>query len=70
MKNRNELIKKLIYRSNHMGTRELDMILGKFAEENLDKMSYGNILIYELFLDSTNKKDQQEIITELRKIFP
>lgn len=46
--NQNKLIKKLIYLSNHRGTRELDIIFGNFSakylqhfnEQELDEYNY------------------------------
>jgi len=33
MINKNMLIKKIIYRSNHRGTKEMDLLLGKFVNK-------------------------------------
>ena len=52
MENRSVFIKKLIYRSKYTGTRETDILLGRFAENHLDKLSDDNLLYYEKLLQS------------------
>lgn len=52
MRNRSVFIKKLIYRSKYTGTRETDILLGKFAENYLYKLSDDNLLSYEKLLQS------------------
>lgn len=44
-------LKKLLYRSWHRGCKETDIILGRFADENLHKMDFATIDIYEKLLD-------------------
>ncbi len=49
---REVLIKKLIYQSNHRGCKETDFILGDFANENCEKMTSDELEIYaELLLE-------------------
>ena len=80
MKNRSVFIKKLIYRSKYTGTRETDILLGKFAENYLYKLSDDNLLSYEKLLQSgdpriwrlsidveTTKSDKEEYIINLIK---
>jgi antitoxin CptB len=45
------LIRKLIYRSWHRGTKELDMILGNFAESNLHNLNETELNEYLVILD-------------------
>lgn len=47
-------IKRLRYRSWHRGWKETDLILGRFADESLDKMSIEEIDIYEKLLDEND----------------
>lgn len=47
-------IKRLRYRSWHRGWKETDLILGSFADENIDKMSESEIDIYEKLLDEND----------------
>ena len=47
----NILIRKLIYRSWHRGTKELDMILGNFAESNLHNLNETELNEYLVILD-------------------
>ena len=80
MKNRSVFIKKLIYRSKYTGTRETDILLGKFAENYLSKLSDDNLLSYEKLLQSGDpriwrlsidvektKSDKEEFIINLIK---
>lgn len=44
--------KRLRYRSWHCGTKELDLLLGRFAEIHLDQFDDGDIALYEEILES------------------
>jgi antitoxin CptB len=39
MESLEKLKKRLLYQSQHRGTKELDLLLGKFAEKNLPSMT-------------------------------
>lgn len=45
-------VKRLKYRSRHRGTKELDMLLGRFAERHLDAMTAAEIELYEAILEA------------------
>lgn len=45
-------VKRLKYRSRHRGTKELDMLLGRFAEQHLDGMTGAEIELYEAILEA------------------
>lgn len=47
-------IKRLRYRSWHRGWKETDLILGQFADENLEKMSAETLDAYEQLLDEND----------------
>ncbi|MEL0232176.1 MAG: succinate dehydrogenase assembly factor 2 [Hyphomicrobiales bacterium] len=49
---KNEFQNKLIYRSWHRGTKELDLILGNFIEDNISDMKESEIKVYEDLLAS------------------
>ena len=49
---KNEFQNRLIYRSWHRGTKELDLILGNFISENIDVMSDDEIKEIEALLKS------------------
>jgi antitoxin CptB len=50
------LIKKLLYRSNHRGTKEMDLLIGGFAKENLQSLNADELKEFELILNYTDKK--------------
>jgi antitoxin CptB len=50
MKNKEILKKQIIYRSNHRGTREVDLILGGFVKKYIDKLSDSDLKDLEKFL--------------------
>ena len=52
----NNLIKKLLYRSNHRGTKEMDLLIGGFAKENLKKLTPIELEEFELLLNFTDKE--------------
>jgi len=39
MINKEFLKKQIIYRSTHRGTKEMDLLLGNFVKENIDKFN-------------------------------
>ena len=43
--------KRLLYRSWHRGTREMDLLLGRFAECNLPTFSARQVELYEALLE-------------------
>lgn len=43
--------KRLLFRSWHRGTREMDLLLGRFAERNLPAFSQRQVDLYEALLE-------------------
>ncbi len=43
--------KRLIYRSRHRGTKELDLLVGAFAERHLAEMDAGQLDRFEALLE-------------------
>ena len=54
--NIDQLKKKIIYRSNYRGTKEMDKLLGAFTNKYIDKLSIENLYYLEklLNLDDNN----------------
>ena len=44
--------KRLKYRSQHRGTKELDLLLGRFAAERLDALDAGQVDRFEALLEA------------------
>ena len=49
--NIDQLKKKIIYRSNYRGTKEMDKLLGAFTKKYIDKLSAEDLLNLEKLLD-------------------
>ena len=51
-----ELKKKIIYRSNYRGTKEMDKLLGSFTKTYIDQLNKEDLIKLEIFLniDDTN----------------
>ena len=51
-----QIKKKIIYRSNYRGTKEMDKLLGAFINKYLDRLNYEelNDLIKFLEIDDNN----------------
>ena len=58
---------KLRYRSWHRGTKEADLFLGKFFENNISKMTYNEMLLYEDFLNLVQDNDILSIVQGKKK---
>ena len=46
-----QLKKKIIYRSNYRGTKEMDKILGSFTKQYIDKLSVNDLNDLEKLLN-------------------
>ena len=49
--NIDELKKKIIYRSNYRGTKEMDKLLGAFTKKYIDELSTNDLLDLEKLLN-------------------
>ena len=54
--NIDDLKKKIIYRSNYRGTKEMDKLLGTFIKKNIDNLNHEDLIDLEklLNIDDTN----------------
>ena len=64
----NNLIKKLLYRSNHRGTKEMDLLIGGFANENLNKLNSDELKEFELLLNFTDKELSSWLVDNKKNI--
>lgn len=46
--------KRLIFRSWHRGTREIDLLLGKFADEHMPRLDEAQLAQYDRFLNNSD----------------
>ena len=49
--NIDQLKKKIIYRSNYRGTKEMDKLLGAFTKKYIDELSLNDLSDLDEFLD-------------------
>tara|TARA_B100000902_G_C26422370_1_gene487459 strand:- start:68 stop:334 length:267 start_codon:yes stop_codon:yes gene_type:complete len=50
-------LNKLRYRSWHRGTKEADLLLGKFFDLNIENFNKNTYILYEDFLNIINDND-------------
>ena len=46
-----QLKKKIIYRSNYRGTKEMDKLLGTFIKKYINSLNYNDLIDLEKLLD-------------------
>ena len=46
--------KRILYRSHRRGTREMDLLLGSFADRHVTEMSVGQLGRFEALLESSD----------------
>ena len=46
-----QLKKKILYRSNYRGTKEMDQLLSSFAKKYIDKLNYDDLIDLEKLLN-------------------
>ena len=80
MKNKKNLIKQIIYRSTHRGTKEMDILMESFVKKNInnlndnelndlnDILNYEDEILYKLYFEKDNdKSDKKNKIIKLLK---
>ena len=53
--NNTDFIKKLIFRSSHRGTKEMDLVLGGYFKKNYNTLSDKELVEFEKLLDFSDK---------------
>ncbi|MBI1327334.1 MAG: succinate dehydrogenase assembly factor 2 [Alphaproteobacteria bacterium] len=43
--------RQLLYRAKHRGTKELDILLGRYAERNVEAMNEADMALFTEFLE-------------------
>ena len=51
-----QLKKKIIYRSNYRGSKEMDKLLSNFVKQIIDKFNYQELKDLEIFLNLDDEK--------------
>lgn len=47
--------RKALFRSWHRGTREMDLVLGRFADAQIDRLSDAELIDYELLMKAPDR---------------
>ena len=68
-KNTEIIRKKILFRSWHRGTKEMDLVLGTYADNNLSNMSYDELMHFQSFLNLSDPDLYKWLISE-EKAFP
>ena len=68
-KNTEIIRKKILFRSWHRGTKEKDLILGTYADNNLSSMSNDDLMHFQNFLNLSDPDLYKWLISE-EKGFP
>ena len=58
------LRKKILFRSWHRGTKEMDLILGEFANNNVRNMDLGDLNKFQVFLNLSDPDLYKWIVAE------
>ena len=74
MKNNKSLKRKIIYRATHRGSKEMDLLLGNFVKDNINKLDLENLESLVLTDDETlkeiyYKKNESLDINKIFKVF-
>ena len=56
--------KRALYRANHRGTKEMDILIGKYAKTELMGMSEGDLEQFEKFLSVPDRELEGWIIRD------
>ena len=74
-KNKKNLIKQIIYRSSHRGTKEMDILMGNFVKKNIAKLNdrdlndlneilnYEDEILHKIYFEKT-----KDILIKNKKI--
>lgn len=58
------LRKRLVYQSQHRGTKEMDVVLGDFAKQHINSMSFENLKKFESLLALSDQNLQVMLYKE------
>ena len=65
-KNTEIIRKKILFRSWHRGTKEMDLILGTYADNNLSLMSNDDLMHFQNFLNLSDPDLYKWLISEVK----
>ena len=71
--NKQNLINKIIYRSQYRGTKEMDIFVSEFVKSIIDSLSFSDLVDLDKLVNMNDediiKISRQEIIFKNNKIF-
>ena len=47
--------RRVLFRSWHRGIREMDLVLGRFADDNIDQLSDDELTVYEALMEAPDR---------------
>ena len=71
--NKQNLINKIIYRSQYRGTKEMDIFVSTFVKSIIDSLSFGDLVDLDILVNMNDediiKISKREMIFKNNKIF-
>ena len=61
--------RRVLFRSWHRGIREMDLVLGRFADDNIDQLSDDELTVYEALMEVPDR-DLLRWVTEEAPVPP
>ena len=54
--------RRALWRATHRGSKEMDFLLGRFAEQTLDGMNAAEIAVFERLIDSPDPAIESSVL--------
>ena len=63
-------LKKLFFKASHRGTKEMDILLGNFANKQLESMTDNDLALFDELLDISDPELYKWLISANEEIIP
>jgi antitoxin CptB len=54
--------RRALWRATHRGTKEMDFLLGRFAEQMLDRMNAAEMVVFERLIDTPDPDIESSVL--------
>jgi antitoxin CptB len=54
--------RRALWRATHRGTKEMDFLLGRYAEQMLDGMNTADLVLFERLIDTADPEIEQAVL--------